>query len=271
MSKLDADGTLYFVTSNVELHDAGFVGLTKLKRLIFGTHLQLTNSGLASLTTLTDLGAYSRACAIEDSGVSGLSNLTSLMVSPLLTNAGIRPLTKLKHLDIRGNDKIDSDGIQHLTNLTSLILLGRSYSFVGKWDEGVKRLPNLTELNIGATFRISSAGLREMTHLTSLDISRNAIIDDAAIACLVNLRSLKLMYNLVVTNDGISGLTNLTFLDLRDNRIITNQGLALLTNLTWLNLIHRHRDDLMNMGLPVLITEEGLRPLTKLKNLPLSQ
>jgi hypothetical protein len=242
--------------SNMVLHDAGFVGLTNLKTLYLVNQRNITSTCLGSLTTLTDVQLHPN-CWIDDVGISGLINLTSLRPARSMTNVGLQQLTNLLLLDLRGNQGINCDGIQHLTNLTSLHFhYLQTHTLAINSEDAVKGLTRLTELSLSRWVRLSNIVLSELTNLTSLNLTHNMVIGDDCMAGLVHLRRLTLAHTEQVTNDGVSGLTNLTFLDLSYNLHISDAALALLTNLTSLTL-----------GNTSMVTNVGLAPLTKLRSL----
>jgi internalin A len=238
--------------------EAGFVGLTNLKRLMLGQHVELTDAGLSRLISLTELDII--ASNIRDSGVSSLTNLTSLSPNGRITNLGVKSLTKLRNLNLNQNVEIDGDGLQHLTNLTRLNLANDPRESLDPLLEtALRRMPNLIHLSLPDTMRVSSEGLSGLTGLTALNLSDNGAISNEGIVGLINLKYLDIESHYNITDAGISGLTNLTALYLCDNHVITNRSVRLLTNLTALALR-------VNPG----ISDEGIMLLTKLTMLSIT-
>lgn len=159
--------------------------------------------------------------------------LDSLLGSPLLTDADIKPLTQLTHLSISNLcGCIHNAALAPLVNLTSL-KLGRNPNIT---DVGIAHLSRLTSLDLRGNRRITDAALRNLTALTRLGLSRVSPITDSGLAPLERLRKLVTWSSESITDAGLSSLTALTSLVVPGNENITGGVISRLVNLTRLDV-----------------------------------
>lgn len=107
--------------------------------------------------------------------VSLLPNLTHLTIhSSFVTDAGIeyiQTLKHLKHLNLRGCDKISDEGLSNLSAITTLHILGLS-GCNRITDAGLAHLPPLVELrglDLSGCDKLTSTGLKHLKQLPSLE------------------------------------------------------------------------------------------------------
>ena len=143
-------------------------------------------------------------------------------------------MANLTELDAPRAGISDLTGLQHATNLTTLVLTYNQLSDIS----ALAGLTNLTQLWLNDTERISDiSALANLTNLTWLTLSVNQISDISALANLTNLTTLWLVVNQISDISALANLTNLTHLYLRDNQISDISELAGLTNLKTLELL----------------------------------
>ncbi|MGC8636892.1 MAG: leucine-rich repeat domain-containing protein [Athalassotoga sp.] len=106
------------------------------------------------------------------------------------------------------------DGIQYLTNLATLDLVGNNISDISSL-KGLK----LKSLDLSYNHIKDISSLSTMTSLISLNLSHNEISDISPLASLTSLRILNLSSNDIKNIDSIGNLTNLESLDLSSNHI----------------------------------------------------
>ncbi len=153
------------------------------------------------------------------------------------TGTGVASLVHLTTLDIsHGNTSIASAALRRLTNLTSLDLYDNQYIS----DTGIAGLVKLTTLRIRHATRVSDAGIAGLVNLTTLDASHNERITDAGIVGLVNLTSLNItpVFRCFsrITGAGLAPLVNLQTLCLQDHPTVADEDLRPLVNLTALDV-----------------------------------
>lgn len=156
-----------------------------------------------------------------------------LDVDSTLKDPDLKKFTLLKTLSLVDCDKITSDSLRMLTNLTDLDLHGNS----SITDDGLIPLSSsLLFLSLSWTKSVTNKSLSLLTRLCSLDLSGNARITGASISLLTGLTELILLQNKVVSDLAIEGLTNLVSLNLMRNCAITGKSMSALTKLRELNL-----------------------------------
>lgn len=143
-------------------------------------------------------------------------------------------------------------GIEHMSNLTSLILRSHLISVM----EGLSTFANLTSLELYDNQIKSLEQLESLPHLTNLDISFNVIRDMAPVALCAKLTHLYIANNKITELAGLEGLANLRVLDAGANRLRSMAGLQGLVNL----------EDLW-LGKNKITQIEGLENLKKIKRL----
>ena len=123
------------------------------------------------------------------------------------------------------------EGIQYLTNLTSLSLRWNQIQDLGP----LSSLKNIKSLNLDGNRISDISPLGSLSNLSELDLSSNTINDLEALSGLVNLERLGLRYNRVTDINPLESLINLKYIDLSDNlikdisslvKISTNGGLG---------------------------------------------
>lgn len=241
--------------------------------------MELTDEILKQWPNCTNLN-LEFSCLVTNDGLKGLTKLIFLDLSENdnITDDGIRGLTNLVVLNLLESSEITNDGIMNLTNLTDLVLCKNdqitdeeiinltnltNLRLIGMeqlTDDLIKTLTNLTQLSLANNNTITNNGISDLTKLTILGLDENDKIIDENIWLLTNLTDLSLSYNNTITNDGLKDLTNLKYLELEENETISDQGIRGLTNLTYLCLNNNKT-----------ITNNGIKNLTKLKYLYLQE
>ena len=172
---------------------------------------------------------------------------------PLVTGDGVRALSGLTSLSLRGVKTIGDGVVSALPGLTSLDL--RQNEMIS--DHGIRPLRHLTTLYLDSESPVTDDELQRHTGLTDLDIARHPTITDAGICALVHLRRLVLHIAPRITGTGFVGMTQLTSLDLGGGRSpVTDEILRGVPSLTQLNLWANET-----------VTDEGVRCLKQLRSL----
>ena len=138
-------------------------------------------------------------------------------------------LAELTELEAGERGIADLTGIEHLTNLSKLVLWRNQISDISP----LASLSHLTHLNIGDN-RISDIfPLESLSNLTDyLNLSQNRIDDISPLSSLSNLTFLLVMQNHLTDISPLASLTNLTDLRLPENQIsdisplVDNSGLG---------------------------------------------
>ena len=208
---------------------------------------------IEQIATLQSLELLAPPKGLTNRGLSYISQLKSLKVLSLpdwesrITNAGltrfIPKLTKLEKLTLYSKD-INDDGLVCLAELPMLRFLSIRYgNFTDAGMAHVKKCTRLRNLDLNSV-PITDTGLY---HLSSLD----------------KLEDLNL-FNTEVTDRGLAYLKSLSYLKKLNVRKreqkdqITDAGMVHLAQINSLEYL-----DLPNYG----ITDNGLAPISKLKNL----
>lgn len=184
-----------------------------------------------------------------------LSNLTSLHISPVMTDDELKLFTSLRRLKCL-NHEITNDGISTLTNLTSLV----TDEATADLNEGIMKLVNLKSLDLYDTAVISYDTLSKLTQLETLRVYFE-IVNYQSLQTLTNLTHLDLGQN-PFPHELIEKLSSLTELSLRRNSKVTAEDIMASSSITRLNL------DIVVSG-ESLINNENLSKLTQLKSLSL--
>lgn len=204
-----------------DLTDLELGELRGLKRLRFlalqGT--QLSDSGLADLTTLTELQSIdlSRCDQVTEAGLKQLPRLKSL-----------------RSLHLGNCDKLSDAGLKHLAliaGLRSLDLAGNSMDFAAGMKE-LTKLPDLQNLDLSVT-ELDDEALKELGRsrgLRSLHLSSCKKATDKAFANLGQLRELQeLTLDETLVGDEtlkqLGTLPKLRFLDLEGCENVGDAGL----------------------------------------------
>mgnify|MGYP003418534252 FL=1 len=181
--------------------------MSSLKHFSNVTDLNISRCDLINISRMTKLKILNISHNYEvcNEDITGLTNLTTLdMFGTNISDAGIQMLTNLTNLEI-GSRGISNHGLRNLTKLQSLLACESAIT-------DVSYLPQLKELYLNGDSRICDENMRKLTNLTLLNISSNKTITDAGIFGL-NLRVLKLCNNKTITNKGLRGITSLVSLN----------------------------------------------------------
>lgn len=212
---------------------------------------RMTDDGLDKCRNILTLrsGAINIVSKITDAGLLGCGNLVRLCLGQCtISDAGLRSMSNLRHLDISSNCTISDAGLRQLQLET--LELGNNHVIS---NDGLKHYTMLIGLGLRDNFRITKVG--HLSTLRRLNLAKNTKIKDAELLGL-NLVHLDLSDNTVITDYALT--TSLRSLNLSRNHRITDQGLAWCPGLTRLNLYRNQ-----------CITDEGIMQL-KLKFLDLS-
>jgi Leucine-rich repeat (LRR) protein len=223
----------YLILSGKNFGDGGLAYITNLKSLrrlkLWGSELQITDTGLAQLSKLT-----------------GLEELNFIRINRI-TDRGIvhlKPLRSLKKVDFHFSPITDK-GLAHLTDLDSL----ESLKGVNLTNEGMAYLEqfgNLKCLDIRASRErpFTDTGLKHLAglrYLEDLSISNEAITD-AGLSYIARLNNLKKLHldAVLINDEGLAKLTALKCLDDMSLRTpkVTASGLTQLNALPNLTNLH---------------------------------
>jgi len=146
-----------------------------------------------------------------------------------ITDAGLRPLARLKVLDLSRNTTITDRGLSTLSSLERLIL----YASQNITDKGVSQLPQLKWLDLSDNGVIEGDCLSYLTQLECLRLESNVRITGTHLVGVSRtLKCLNLDYNSVPNlGNAVRRMTNLEELSLRDNGNIMDKHLVRLTQL----------------------------------------
>ena len=205
------------------------------------------------LTVVLGSVAFAQIVEIPDPNLrQAVRETLNLPAGAPITQADMPQLTQL---DARDRQITDLAGLEHATNLFSLILgyneitdltpiaglvkLEHLWVWVNPISD-LSPLANLTELkalDFGYCNTISDISpIANLTKLTLLQLRGNQIVDINPLKNLTQLITLRLNDNQIVDIGPLANLTQLTELHLHNNRIVDVSSLANLTNLTELLL-----------------------------------
>ena len=186
--------------------------------------------------------------------------------------------------EIVGNGTNDLTGLEHATQLTTLILVNHRVSDLSP----LTGLTSLKDLDLTGTLTITDISpLRGLASLTDLDLTQSRITDLSPLADLKSLTDLRLFGTLIDDNDLTSltsllgGLTQLKKLYLGHNQINNITPLTNLADLTALGLQANQISDItplqnlstltfLNLGHNQITDVSPLEGLTSLRSLHLS-
>jgi hypothetical protein len=198
----------------------------------------ICNNGLRQFKCLQKLELYDIYSTISDRGLKVLTTLETLVLRgcKTISDSSIQKLINLRSLTIinRGSmvGNITDNSVSRLHNLEDLSL----YNISTITDRSIARL-NLIKLTIRFTSNITDVGLQKLTRLRTLTlIETGHRITDAGIMCLHNLVELNINSN-HITDLGIQGLSYLQRLVIHNNRYITNNSIQKLSSLLLRKLI----------------------------------
>ena len=171
-------------------------------------------------------------------------------------------MANLTYLEVRNANITDLTGLEHVTNLTELLLGAEVVD--NSWINSnsvsdlspLVGLTNLARLGLRGNNLSDISALVGLTNLTWLDLWENKISDISPLVDLTNLTELRLGGNSLSDISPVTGLINLETMLLRSNTISDISALEGLTNLTRLGLAHNNLSDISAL--------EGLTNLTRL-------
>ena len=145
---------------------------------------------------------------------------------------GLQHATNLKTLLLERNKVVDISPLLGLTQLTDLDLRYNDISDVSSLGS----LIQLTDLDLGGNDISDVSSLGSLIQLTDLDLGENDISDVSSLGSLTQLTALNLGGNDISDVSSLGSLTQLTNLDLGGNDISDVSSLGSLTQLTVLSL-----------------------------------
>lgn len=155
----------------------------------------------------------------------------SLPVETSLTQLVMNQLTRL---DARDKQITDLTGLEHATNLTSLVLSENEIRDLNP----LAGLINLEALYIWDSLISEMTPLENLDQLKVLNLAGGQISDLTPLANLTQLKTLHLQHNQISDITPLSNLTQLTHLTLTGNKIVNVRPLANLTRLEELKILH---------------------------------
>jgi Leucine-rich repeat (LRR) protein len=225
--------------ANIENAELAFLAdLPKLESLTFRGRRGYGNNrvddeGIASLLAcpnlkhlkLGALGLTDKACKT----LGKLNQLESLALDAnLITDEGLahlRGLRHLKELNLRGNTKINGNGIRHLANLPALreVMLPHTFRALDSHLQHIGELRQLRKLHLGGNTEpgITDTGMAALRHLTQLESLQIELCDG-------------------ITDAGYSHLSardKLTELRLRRITRMTRESVSVIAGLSQLRLL----------------------------------
>ncbi len=238
--------------SKNDIMDIGVLAkLTKLTSLSLQSNDIEDFAPLSALVDLTDLKISVNRNASKDlDSLSGLTNLTSLIISDVTNISAIAMLTKLEHLTVTGSPYLESiEALGSLVNLKTLNLTG-SYSQVENKDlTPLSKLPNLYSVDFEFCY-VDIEEVGKLTQVRELNLDENNINEISPLANLKNLEVLKIgqttngMSNRISDLTPLESLTNLRILEITNCQISDISPLQNLTNLKELNLSNNYITDI---------------------------
>lgn len=220
---------------------AGLINLVQLQELDLG-NTNISNSHMKRLVKLKNLRVlHLEATKVSDEGLKHISQLSQLRELHFHTNRitdnGLEYLKELKHLEVFGTSfsPVTDDGLKNLVGLPLKYLYLPACGITGKGMIHIKKLKDLTHLNLDACGSIDDAAVKSIVELTNLIELRlcNSQVSDRGVAYLkplINLRYLALSNCDRITDAGlktISSFGRLENLEV-DGTEITDAGLDTL-------------------------------------------
>lgn len=160
----------------------------------------------------------------------------------------LRSLVNLRKLDITGCTKIDTQVLNHLSDVEIIgneivtfgdkVLEREIRELINNYSEPIykRQLLSITKLELSGRGIVDLQGLESMENLIYLDLSNNEISNIDSIKKLINLKKLVLHKNKIGSIKVIESLTKLEELDLSNNLIGDITALGGLSQLTRLDL-----------------------------------
>ncbi|MBC2262875.1 leucine-rich repeat domain-containing protein, partial [Listeria sp. FSL L7-0091] len=147
--------------------------------------------------------------------------------------------------DINFRDVRDATGIERLTNLAYLSIVGEDLYLDANVVAGMSSLEHLYVINCNM---VDISPLAYLENLTALDISLNQISDLTSLANLTNLTYLRIAGNQISDLTPLAGLTQLIDLDVSNNQISDVSPLADLTNILYLEVSRNQISDISSLA-----------------------
>lgn len=243
----------------------GLEHCTNLTRLSMDSSTMPSYNFLTELQRLTHLDA--RGCRITDAQLRVLPSLTHLNVM----------CTDLTQLDALTNlTSLNMDSCEHITRLNLVGLRQLDMSECNLSNDALRQLTALTSLNMSGCAQITDEGIRDLSQLQMLNMYRSRVTD-AGLQRLTRLTHLYIGFNTRITDEGIQNLKSLQQLGMRQCMNITDAGIAHLTQLTRLDMASSNLTDVgiahltqltrLDMAKSKLVTDAGLQRLTRLTHL----
>lgn len=183
--------------------------------------------------SLKNLTALSTSQCIVDIHALRLENLRILKMDRSTVYLDWERMGNLTKLGVYYVDRMTDDCLEHLTNLTSLALIGARAN-----TKLQLVMTSLTELNIGHSFLRPCH--RKFPNLKSLHLTDNKMTFNHDLKEMTNLTHLDLRENTRLSEDCLQNLYQLRRLDLSPRSLITEECLSRLTNLRHLTTEERH-------------------------------
>ncbi|MDP4179180.1 MAG: leucine-rich repeat domain-containing protein, partial [Bacillota bacterium] len=244
--------------------------------------ISFVNDNTASIKNITAIGGTN---AVSDELLKDVSeNFVNYVISfrdtnlqnaidEILNKKDSEPILKketdkITTLNLNEKSVHSLEGIQYLTNLTSLSSQANNLKDLTP----LSNLTNLTQLYLSYNSITDLTPLSNLTNLTQLYLSDNQITDFAPLYNLKNLTYISMEYNNIEDLSFFSNFTNLTKLDLSYNKITDLTPLSKITNLTKLDLSNNNITDLTPLNnlknlTELYITNNKITDLTPLNNL----
>lgn len=197
-----------------------------------------TDSGTSASCTM---GIDTIATCFPDAALAGLI-VTESGASDATAIWTMRDALAITNLDVSNHVIANLDGLQTLTNLTSLDIGGISTSGVITTPlANLTKMETLKANNDGIT---SLANIETLTQLHTLEVAHNSISDLSGIGSLTSLESLNASSNSVFNLTGIGSLAAaLHSLDISHNTVADLSPLSAISGLTALNAEHNAIED----------------------------
>ena len=175
--------------------------------------------------------------SIDDTTLSQLEGLTYLVIqksnTPYITDAGLRRMTNLEHLELNGDlPAITTSSVTLLTNLRELVICknslpGNSLTTLKKLEylvlydaldfdnDSLVALTQLKKLTVGGDGEITGDALSQLTQIESLTLYDDDDSIYTALSRMTSLTKLSLSNSSTLDDNTLSSLTRLGVLDAR--------------------------------------------------------
>jgi hypothetical protein len=136
-------------------------------------------------------------------------------------------IEELFYVGTMGKKVSRMDGMENLTNITSLVLRSNNLTRMG----GMESMTKLVHLELYDNQIKKMRGVETLVNLEVLDVSYNAMRDITDLSHMARLQTLYFAQNKLTKIDGVGALSSLAILDLGANRIREIENLNTLTQL----------------------------------------